>query len=94
MSLSFEDLSQQAINQAKRRITDTIGGALGAFEAKPVKIAKAVVPKVKSGRSARIWGSLEKSTPEGAAFANGTMLRYLDIMIRIGLLMEAILLII
>lgn len=79
MSLSFEDLSQQAINQAKRRITDTIGGALGAFEAKPVKIAKAVVPKVKSGRSARIWGSLEKSTPEGAAFANGTMLRYLDI---------------
>ena len=79
MSLGFDDLSQKAINQAKRRITDTIGGALGAFEAKPVEIAKAVVPKVNSGRSARIWGSLEKSTPEGAAFANGTMLRYLDI---------------
>ena len=79
MSLGFENLSQKAINQAKRRITDTIGGALGAFEARPVEIAKAVVPKVKSGRTARIWGSLEQSTPEGAAFANGTMLRYLDI---------------
>ena len=43
MSLGFENLSQKAINQAKRRITDTIGGALGAFEAKPVEIAKAVV---------------------------------------------------
>jgi len=79
MSLVFEDLSPKVISQAKRRITDTIGGALGAFEAKPVKIAKTIVPKVNSAGSARIWGSLEKSTPEGAAFANGTMLRYLDI---------------
>ena len=79
MSLVFEDLSPKVISQAKRRITDTIGGALGAFEAKPVEIAKTVVPKVNNARSARIWGSLEKSTPEGAAFANGTMLRYLDI---------------
>ena len=79
MSLGFENLTPKVINQAKRRIADTIGGALGAFEAKPVKIAKTVVPKVSNGRSARIWGSLEKSTPEGAAFANGTMLRYLDI---------------
>ena len=79
MSLVFEDLSPKVISQAKRRITDTIGGALGAFEAKPVEIAKTVVPKVNSARFARIWGSLEKSTPEGAAFANGTMLRYLDI---------------
>ena len=30
MSLGFDDLSQKAIKQAKRRITDTIGGALGA----------------------------------------------------------------
>lgn len=79
MSLVFEDLSPKVISQAKRRITDTIGGALGAFEAKPVEIAKTVVPKVNNAKSARIWGSLEKSTPEGAAFANGTMLRYLDI---------------
>jgi 2-methylcitrate dehydratase len=79
MSLVFEDLSPKVISQAKRRITDTIGGALGAFEAKPVEIARTVVPKVNNARSARIWGSLEKSTPEGAAFANGTMLRYLDI---------------
>ncbi|NCV18706.1 MAG: MmgE/PrpD family protein, partial [Rhodobacterales bacterium] len=79
MSLGFEDLTEKAINQAKRRVIDTIGGALGAFEAKPVEIARKITPKITNGCSARIWGSLERSTPEGAAFTNGTMLRYLDI---------------
>ncbi len=79
MSLGFEDLTEKAINQAKRRVIDTIGGALGAFEAKPVEIARKITPKITNGYSARIWGSLERSTPEGAAFTNGTMLRYLDI---------------
>lgn len=79
MSLGFEDLTEKAINQAKRRVIDTIGGALGAFEAKPVEIARKITPKITNGCTARIWGSLERSTPEGAAFTNGTMLRYLDI---------------
>jgi len=38
MSLGFEDLTEKAINQAKRRVIDTIGGALGALQPSPWKL--------------------------------------------------------
>lgn len=78
-TLGYDDLHDKAIAQAKRRIADTIGGAIGAYAAEPVRIARRVAPPVSSGFTARVWGELSTTTPEAAAFANGTMLRYLDI---------------
>ncbi|MEM1287607.1 MAG: MmgE/PrpD family protein [Pseudomonadota bacterium] len=76
-TLAWGDLSPAAITQAKRRLADTIGGALGAYRAEPCRIARRLAPTMNTGP--RIWGSLAATTPEAAAFANGTALRYLDI---------------
>ena len=77
--LTYDELGEEAVHHAKRRILDTIGGALPAFDAEPARIARAVAPAVSAGPQARIFGILAVTSPEMAAFANGTMLRYLDI---------------
>ena len=79
LTLDTAALPDEAVRQAKRRIADTIGGAIGAFAAEPSRIARRLAQPVAGGPSARVWGSLARTTPEAAAFANGTMLRYLDI---------------
>jgi 2-methylcitrate dehydratase len=78
-SLGFDELPAAVVHQAKRRVIDTIGGALAAFAAPPVQIARKLAPAVAGGLGARVWGSLVRTSPELAAFANGCMLRYLDI---------------
>lgn len=80
-ALSFElsDLSQEAMHQAKRRVLDTIGCALGGFNSEPSRIARKLADPVAGGLTSRVFGTLVPTTPEAAAFANGTMLRYLDI---------------
>jgi 2-methylcitrate dehydratase len=78
-TLNFAELPQEVVRQAKRRVIDTIGGALPAFTAPPVQIARRVAQPTDGRLSARIWGSLTRTPVETAAFVNGCMLRYLDI---------------
>lgn len=77
-ALRFEDLSAEAVHECKRRLIDTLGCALGAFDAEPSRIARAVARDYAGQPASRVIGTLEKSSPEHAAFANGVMLRYLD----------------
>lgn len=79
LGLTWDAIPPEAIRQARRRIMDTVGGAIGAYAAEPSRIARRMAQPVAGGPSARVWGSLVATTPEAAAFANGTMLRYLDI---------------
>ena len=78
-SLRFDELSPPVLHQAKRRVIDTIAGALAAHASRPVRIARKLAPEVSNARSARVFGSLARTSPEMAAFANGVMLRFLDI---------------
>ena len=77
--LAYDELDANVVHHAKRRILDTIGGALAAYDAEPARIARVMAQPVTAGPAARIFGSLEVTSPEMAAFANGAMLRYLDI---------------
>ena len=77
--LRFDELSPSVLHQVKRRVIDTIAGALAAHASEPVRIAGKLAPEVSNGRSARVFGSLARTSPEMAAFANGVMLRFLDI---------------
>lgn len=79
LSFDLADLSEDALHQAKRRVLDTIGCALGGFNSEPSRIARRLAHPVAGGPTARVFGTLVPTTPEAAAFANGTMLRYLDI---------------
>ena len=77
--ISYADLTPEAIHECKRRVLDTLGCALGGFTAEPAKIARAIARRTGGERSARILGTLERASPEQAAFANGVMIRYLDL---------------
>jgi len=77
-ALSYADLSPSAIHATKHRIIDSLGCALGAYLEEPCKIARRMCLPVDSAFSARIIGSLMRTTPDSAAFANGLMGRYLD----------------
>src|SRR5687767_6750790 len=77
-NLSYEDLTPEAIHEVKRRFIDSCGCAMGAWLSEPVKIARQLAALSSSDLGATVIGTGHQSTPELAAFANGTMFRYLD----------------
>lgn len=77
-SLRFEDLPEEVIHEAKRRIIDSLGCALGAFDERPVSIARSLALDVPNPHGCTIVGMDYKTSPEMATFANGIMIRYLD----------------
>jgi len=76
--LTFADLPSDVVHEVKRRVIDSIGCALGAFDSDPCRIARTVARVVKSRRPATLLGTTHASAPDLAAFANGTMIRYFD----------------
>ena len=79
LDLRYDELPDAAIHHLKRRVIDTLGGALAAYTAPPVRIARKVALPIAGDGGARIWGSLTRTSPDMAAFVNGSALRYLDI---------------
>ena len=77
-SLAYEELPADAVHEARRRILDSVGCALGAYDAAPCRIARELAPVVQGGGGARILGNGQATSPESAAFANTAMIRYLD----------------
>jgi 2-methylcitrate dehydratase len=79
LGLRFEDLPPAAVRAAKMRVIDSIGVAMAAYLAPPARIARRLAPMTMGGRQARLWGPLTYTTIDMAAFANGVMVRYLDL---------------
>lgn len=77
-SLAYEDLSEAVVREAKLRILDSIGCAIGAFRESPVEAARGLAEKSYRGTSATLLGTRRKTTPDMAAFVNGAMVRYFD----------------
>lgn len=76
--LRIEDLGEAALLAAKARIVSTLGVSLAAFHMAPARIVRSLAQPVAGGPAASIFGSLAKTTPDMAAFANSTMVRCLD----------------
>ena len=74
----WEALPAAVIHECKRRIIDTLGCAIAAFDATPSRIARSLASRVVANEGARILGTRHRTLPELAAFANGVMARYLD----------------
>jgi 2-methylcitrate dehydratase len=80
--LSFNVLPAKAVLEAKRRIIDSLGCALGALSvgsepgAIAVKIAQ--LSSANGSRGATVLSTRHCSTPDLAAFASGVLFRYLD----------------
>lgn len=77
-ALRFEDLPPEVIHEAKRRVIDSFGCALGAYDAEPCVVARDVAGGFSAARGAVLWGTRHVAPPDWAAFANGCLVRYLD----------------
>ena len=77
-SLSYGDLPPAVVHEVKRRLLDSIGCAMSAFHAQPCRIARHLAQSVNASDGATVWGTNHRTLPDLAAFANGTLVRYLD----------------
>ncbi len=77
-SLHYSDLPKAVVHEAKRRVLDSLGCALGAWNASPCRIARRIARVVKVPQGATLWGTNHKTLPDLATFANGGLVRYLD----------------
>ena len=77
-NLRFEDLSAEAIYQAKRFLIDSIGCALGGFQQHDVQIALEVLDEVAAIGPATVIGSGRRVDAVSASLANALMIRCMD----------------
>ena len=76
---SLDMLSDTALEQLKIRVLDTIGVAIGALDAQPLKEIRALIEDLDAGGGATLIGGGQAS-PDHAAFFNSALSRYLDFM--------------
>jgi len=76
--LQFEDLSPDAVYQAKRFLLDSIGCALGGYRQHDVIIALKVLNEIAGPGKATVIGSGKRIDPVSAGLANALMIRCMD----------------
>lgn len=74
----FDQLPCEAVHECRRRLIDSIACAAAAYPEPFCVRIRAFTGRHAGTPSARVWGSGAQTSVEMAAFANGTMLRYLD----------------
>jgi len=77
-SLTYDDLSEAVIVEAKKRMLDAVGCAIGAYGEAPVKAARRFAERGYPGSASTILGTRKRTTPDVATFVNGLMVRYFD----------------
>ena len=76
--LRYEALSASAVHAVVRHHLDGIGCAAGAFTAEPCRIARQIAAATSQPGGCSVFGLPTLTTPEYAAFANGSAVRHLD----------------
>ena len=76
--LKFQDLSKDAVYQAKRFLLDSIGCALGGYQQHDVKIALHVLDEIAGAGAATVIGTGKRIDPVSASLANALMIRCMD----------------
>ena len=77
-SLGYDGLPPEVVHQVKRLMIDSLGCGLAASDADPVRAARDLALDVHGSSPATLLGTNGTTTPDMAAFVNGTMVRYLD----------------
>ena len=76
--LAYERLDEQTVHAAKVRIIDTIGALVGGFAGEPCRIAREVAVQMPNPHGASVIGTNIRTSPDVAAFVNGTTARYVE----------------
>lgn len=77
-SVQYSDLPPEVVHDCKRRVLDTLGCGLGAFNEEPCRIARTIALRVNSTAGAHVLGTAKRTLPELAGFANAIMVRYIE----------------
>lgn len=78
LSLTFKDLPQEVVHEAKRAVLDTIGCAIGGYSGKASQIIQKLSKELGGPKESTIIGSGLRTSCLNAILANGVMVRYLD----------------
>jgi 2-methylcitrate dehydratase len=76
-NVSYKDLSEQAVQQLKKRLLDSLGTAIGALEGPPVQAIRTMIDEFGGSEMSTMIGD-GKTTPDRAALYNSALVRYLD----------------
>lgn len=77
-SLNYENLAPEVVHEVKRRVIDSFGCALGAWNEEPCVIARKVASDFSAKNGGTIIGTDHLAPPDWAAFATGCCIRYFD----------------
>ena len=77
-SSNYEVVPESVIHETKKRIIDSLGCGIGAFNEGPVKISRKVAEAARDPKGSTLFGTQKKTTPDLASFVNGVMVRYFD----------------
>jgi 2-methylcitrate dehydratase len=77
--VTFDRLGADALHEIRRHLIDTFASALGAFDEPVCVISRSFAARYHPSGPARVWGTSTFTAPEAAAFANGVMVRALDV---------------
>lgn len=77
-SVNYQVIPENVIHETKKRIIDSLGCAIGAFNAEPVKISRKIAESARDSLGATLFGTRTRTTPDLSAFVNGIMVRYFD----------------
>ena len=76
--LTYPDLGEQAIHEAKRYLLDSLGCAFGGYRQEDARIALAGLQEIGGEGNATVIGSGAKTDPVSASLANALMVRVMD----------------
>ena len=76
--LTYQQLSPDAVYQAKRFLLDSVGCALGGYQQHDVKIALEVLDEIAGRGPATVMGTGKRIDPVSASLANALMIRSMD----------------
>jgi len=71
-------LPDATVHEVRRRILDSVGVAVAAFDAETPAAARRYAAARPGAPGATVWGTSQRADPEAAGFANGVAVRYLD----------------
>jgi 2-methylcitrate dehydratase len=77
-NLRFDDLSQEAVREAKRFLLDSLGCALGGYRQNDVRVALQVLGETAGKGPCTVIGTGRRVDPLWAALANALMVRVMD----------------
>jgi 2-methylcitrate dehydratase len=77
-STNYDVVPENVIHETKKRIIDSLGCGIGAFNEGPVKISRKVAEAARDLQGSTLFGTRKRTTPDLAAFVNGIMVRYFD----------------